>query len=333
MASPSPPPPSLPVGWSAHLSPEEQVFYYHHASATSHWHSPFQLCAEDAVPPYAASLRCPVLKLRKRSPAAAPPQPQLPQYRHPQTISPTRSRELPPPVFSPDVLHVMQACSLPAHAAELLLQRHGNKVDEAIMYHVEQPHAAAAAHSPASRLPDHFSVQTGAFADSAVPAVSTACRVAAGRSKILQAIAADMGFGDISNIIHEECGAKMGRPDIKRALKLPEYAMEPARLLQDICSGQLSLAELERKDKKIVEDMLQEEKRSRDRIVAAKASGKGVAHVAAVLQQETRYKWSRALIMRALNEMSVYSTDGRHACGAVRLFEDIVQVKLAARRP
>lgn len=146
----------------------------------------------------------------------------------------------------------------------------------------------------------------------------------------MRAIAADMGFGDISNIIHEECGAKMGRPDIKRALKLPEYAMEPAQLLQDICSGQLSLAELERRDKKIVDDMLQEEKRSRDRIMAAKASGKGTAHVAAVLQQETRYKWSRALIMRALNEMSVYSTDGRHVCGAVRLFEDIMQVMVTA---
>jgi hypothetical protein len=31
------------------------------------------------------------------------------------------------------------------------------------------------------------------------------------------------------------CAFKMSRPNVKSALKLPEYAMAPARLLQDIC--------------------------------------------------------------------------------------------------
>ncbi len=42
-------------------------------------------------------------------------------------------------------------------------------------------------------------------------------------------------FGDISDIIFDMCASKMSRPNVKNALKLPEYAMAPARLLQDIC--------------------------------------------------------------------------------------------------
>ena len=42
-------------------------------------------------------------------------------------------------------------------------------------------------------------------------------------------------FGDISQIIFDMCASKMSRPNVKDALKLPEYAMAPARLLQDIC--------------------------------------------------------------------------------------------------
>ncbi len=42
-------------------------------------------------------------------------------------------------------------------------------------------------------------------------------------------------FGDISDIIVEECCRKMTRPHIKSALKLPEYAADPGKLLQHIC--------------------------------------------------------------------------------------------------
>lgn len=113
------PPFSIAPGWEC-ISADGRTLYYHHETGTCQLQPPILRSSLIAVAP---------------NDSEPPPYESVKLY----TVLPARKILVSPSCISPRVAHIMQACSVPAAAAERLLQRCGGKVDDAIIFHCENP--------------------------------------------------------------------------------------------------------------------------------------------------------------------------------------------------